>query len=162
VPARGVLYIHSCPPAICPHLEWAVASVLGVPVRLTWTPQPMAPGTWRGEAGWRGPGGTAGRIAAALRGWSLRFEVTEDPSDFGDGERYAVTPALGVFRAPMSLNGDVLIDEERIRALLASTVDPAEVVHGLSRLLGDPWDDELEPFRQAGAGAPVRWLTATG
>jgi hypothetical protein len=32
----------------------------------------------------------------------------------------------------------------------------------LSLLLGQPWDDELEPFRRAGAGAPVRWLNATG
>jgi hypothetical protein len=32
----------------------------------------------------------------------------------------------------------------------------------LSLLLGQPWDDELEPFRHAGAGAPVRWLNATG
>jgi hypothetical protein len=32
----------------------------------------------------------------------------------------------------------------------------------LSLLLGQPWDDELEPFRHAAAGAPVRWLHATG
>jgi hypothetical protein len=32
----------------------------------------------------------------------------------------------------------------------------------LCLLLGDPWDDELESFRHAAAGAPVRWLHATG
>jgi hypothetical protein len=32
----------------------------------------------------------------------------------------------------------------------------------LARLLGTAWDDELEPFRRAGEGAPVRWLNATG
>ena len=32
----------------------------------------------------------------------------------------------------------------------------------LSLLLGEPWDAELEPFRKAAAGAPVRWLHATG
>jgi len=32
----------------------------------------------------------------------------------------------------------------------------------LCLLLGDPWDDELEPFRHAAAGGPVRWLHATG
>jgi len=32
----------------------------------------------------------------------------------------------------------------------------------LSRLLGEPWDCELEPFRCAADGAPVRWLNATG
>jgi hypothetical protein len=29
-------------------------------------------------------------------------------------------------------------------------------------LLGQPWDDELEPFRHAGDGAPVRWLHQVG
>ena len=28
----------------------------------------------------------------------------------------------------------------------------------LDQLLGRPWDDELETFRHAGDGAPVRWL----
>ncbi|MHB1008995.1 MAG: DUF3145 family protein, partial [Propionibacteriaceae bacterium] len=28
----------------------------------------------------------------------------------------------------------------------------------VAELLGAPWDDELEPFRYAGDGAPVRWL----
>ena len=32
----------------------------------------------------------------------------------------------------------------------------------LSLLLGEAWDAELEPFRHASAGAPVRWLHATG
>jgi hypothetical protein len=32
----------------------------------------------------------------------------------------------------------------------------------LRLLLGEPWDAELEPFRRAGDGAPVRWLNATG
>ena len=29
---------------------------------------------------------------------------------------------------------------------------------GLHGLLGTAWDAELEPFRRAGDGAPVRWL----
>ncbi len=32
----------------------------------------------------------------------------------------------------------------------------------LGRLLGTAWDNELEPFRRAADGAPVRWLNATG
>ncbi len=161
--ARGVVYIHSCQPALCPHVEWAVAGVLGVPARLEWTAQPVAPGSLRAETGWRGRSGTAGRIAAALRGWPLvRFEVTEEPSDGCDGERYASTPDLGVFRATMSANGDVLVQEGRLRALVDSTSDHATLAHGVARLLGTPWDVELEPYRTAGEGAPVRWLTQTG
>ena len=30
------------------------------------------------------------------------------------------------------------------------------------RARGQAWDDEREPFRYAGAGAPVRWLHRVG
>ncbi len=161
--ARGVVYLHSCPPALCPHVEWAVAGVLGVPARLDWTAQPVAPGCLRAETGWRGRAGTAGRIAAALRGWPLvRFEVTEEPSEGADGERYAATPDLGLFRSAMSANGDVLVQEDRLRALLAASGDLPTLSHGIERLLGGSWDVELEPYRHAGEGAPVRWLTQAG
>ena len=36
---RGVLYVHSAPSALCPHIEWAVGGVLGAPVSPVWTPQ---------------------------------------------------------------------------------------------------------------------------
>src|SRR5436853_1739699 len=89
VTARGVLFVHSCPPALRPHVEWAVAGVFGIPVRLDWEPQPMAPGFLRAQTGWRGSAGTAGRLATALRGWPLvRAEITEEPSDGSDGERW--------------------------------------------------------------------------
>jgi hypothetical protein len=161
--ARGVLFVHSCPPALRPHVEWAVAGVLGVPVRLDWEPQPVAPGCLRAQTGWRAPAGTAGRLAAAMRGWPLvRCEVTEEPSDGSDGERYAMTPDLGVFRATMSANGDVLVQEDRLRAVLAEGADLMSTRHAVDRLLGTAWDAELEIFRRSGDGTPVRWLSAAG
>ena len=97
-------------------------------------------------------------MAAALRGWSvLRYEVTEEPSAGLDGERYAVTPSLGAFRSVMSANGDVLVGEGRLRELLATATGP-QLSQGLDTLLGSAWDDELEPYREAGEGAPVTWL----
>ena len=154
----GVLYVHSCPPALAPHVEWAVAAELGVRVSLQWTSQDAAPGALRAESRWRGRPGTAGRLAAALRGWSvLRFEVTEESSPGLDGERYACTPTLGIWRAPMSANGDVMVSEDRLRAVLATATGPQLPVE-LDRLLGSAWDAELEPFRTAGEGAPVTWL----
>jgi hypothetical protein len=161
VPAKGVLYVHSCPPAIRPHVEWAVAGVLGVPVRLDWLDQPLAPGCVRAQTGWRGSAGTAGRLATSLRGWPLiRAEITEEPSEGCDGERYAMTPDLGVFRATMSGNGDVLVQEDRLRAVLACAADLPSLRLATERLLGTPWDEELEPFRQVGDGTPFRWLSS--
>jgi hypothetical protein len=164
VTTSGVLYIHSAPRALCPHIEWAVASVLGVRVSLDWTHQPAEPHMWRAELSWRGQSGTAARITSQLRGWQqLRFEATEDPSDGSEGERYCSTPTLGVYRAATGSHGDILIAEDRLRAALARAHrGESTLEREVEALLGKPWDDELEPFRYAGEGAPVRWLHQVG
>jgi hypothetical protein len=183
VTARGVLQIHSAPPALSPHIEWAVAGIFGVPVKLHWIEQPAAPGSVRTELDWQGHPGTSGEIASALASWNLlRFEVTEDASPGCDAVRYSCTPALGMFSASLSANGDVMIGENRLRAVLTLAASGADAdlgaireLHGprhpalggsleaeLALRLGDAWDAELEPFRHASAGAPVRWLHATG
>ena len=129
-----------------------------MPASLRWTDQPAAPGSLRAETCWRGRAGTAGRLAAALRGWRvLRFEVTELPSPGYDGERWMVTPSLGVFRSATSANGDLVVGEDRLRALLAGATGP-QLTYGLDALLGGAWDDELEPFRVAADGGSVSWL----
>src|SRR6478736_2686681 len=69
-PTRGVLYVHSAPSALCPHIEWAVGGVLGSAVSLDWTPQPAQAGTYRAEFSWTGDSGTAAAVASALRGWN--------------------------------------------------------------------------------------------
>ncbi|MGX2997404.1 DUF3145 domain-containing protein [Streptomyces sp. JNUCC 64] len=157
---RGVLYVHSAPRALCPHVEWAVAGVLGTRVNLDWIRQPAAPGTWRTEFSWKGETGAASQLASALRGWDLlRFEVTAEPCATAEGERYSSTPALGIFHAVTGIHGDILIPEDRLRAALARARRGETVLEDeIAKLLGKPWDDELEPFRHAGEGAPVRWL----
>ena len=158
---RGVVYVHSAPPALCPHVEWAVGGVLGVRVTIDWTPQPAAPGTVRGELSWQADAGSGARLASALRDWMhLRFEVTEEPSAGAEGERWSSTPTLGLFHATTGVHGDILVREDRLRAALARAAsDPAtSVVEEMHGLLGKAWDDELETFRYAGDGAPVRWL----
>jgi Protein of unknown function (DUF3145) len=163
VSAHGVLHIHSAPPALCPHIEWAVAGVLGVPVDLPWVNQPAAPGSMRAELTWDGRAGTAGAIASSLIGWNrLRFEVTEDASPGCDGVRHSYTPDLGTFTAVTGGNGDVVIPEDRLRAAMSLAQTDSSLRLELDRLLGRAWDEELEPFRYAGDGAPVRWLHATG
>jgi Protein of unknown function (DUF3145) len=181
VSVRGVLQVHSAPPALCPHVEWAVAGVLGVAVDLPWVNQAAAPGMVRAELDWQGSPGASGAITSALAGWSrLRFEVTEDASPGCDAVRYSYTPDLGVFSAVTSASGDILIPEGRLRAAMMVAAATDFISHAqagaagpqlapvnsledeIARLLGQPWDDELEPFRCAGDGAPVRWLHATG
>jgi hypothetical protein len=193
VSVRGVLQVHSAPPALSPHIEWAVAGVVGLPVRLPWVDQPASPGTLRAELDWQARPGASAAITSALAAWNrVRFEVTEEASQGCDAVRYSHTPSLGTFFAVTSANGDILVPEGRLRAamtLAAASAAPgrlrgigadaagcADALRDDSRhpalggsleaelalLLGQPWDNELEPFRHAAEGAPVRWLHATG
>jgi len=94
---RGVLYVHSAPRALCPHIEWAAGGVLGVRLSMDWIPQPAAPGMYRAELSWQAEQGTGARLTSALRGWAhLRYEVTEEPSNGVDGARWSHTPELGI------------------------------------------------------------------
>ncbi len=65
--SRGVVFVHSTPAALCPHIEWGMGAVLGVPVHLGWTPQPAERGCLRAEYSWTGPVGASATLASALR-----------------------------------------------------------------------------------------------
>jgi hypothetical protein len=136
---------------------------------MPWVGQPAAPGSVRSELAWQARPGTSAEIASALAGWNrLRFEVTEDSSPGCDGVRHCYTPDLGLFTAVTGANGDIMVPENRLRAAVKLAATAPQSRHGspiedaLARLLGTAWDNELEPFRRAADGAPVRWLNATG
>ncbi|MBX9243332.1 DUF3145 domain-containing protein [Actinotalea ferrariae] len=161
--ARGVLFVHSAPRALCPHIEWAAGGVLGSRLAMDWTDQPAAPGMFRAEVSWQGAQGTGARLTSALRGWAhLRYEVTEEASHGADGARWSHTPELGIFHAATDVHGNTMVPEDRIRAALEHAGDADRMRRELDLALGQAWDDELEPFRYAGAGAPVRWLHRVG
>jgi hypothetical protein len=64
-----------------------------------------------------------------------------------------------MFRATIGIHGDILVNEDRLRAAMAeSAADGVDLMDTLEALMGQPWDEELEPFRYAGEGAPVRIL----
>ena len=160
-PTRGVLLVHSCSRAVCAHVEWALSHICGSAVRLAWTPQHLDPGSVRAEIAWRGAVGSAAAIASALRSFPVRFEVTEDPAAGGEGERYAGTPGLGLHRSVTGPAGEVLVSEYRIRAaidraLTDRTASIGDLAIELETLLGDPWDDELEPYRRGGEAVARR------
>lgn len=157
---RGIIAIHSAPAALRPHLEWAVGVVFGCPVNFDWVWQPAENRTMRTEYSWQGPVGTGAKLASALRGCErARFEVTEEPSFGNEGLRWAYTPRLGVFSSVVGPHGDIMIHEDRLRqAILADALGRRRLAEAVADLLGASWDEELEAFRQAAEGAPVRWL----
>ncbi|MCQ9369379.1 DUF3145 domain-containing protein [Brevibacterium sp. 50QC2O2] len=161
---EGVLFVHSAPRALCPHIEWAAGGAIGAQAKFDWSPQPAAPGTFRAEICWRGPAGSGAKIASALRGWEgVRYEVTEEPSEGQDGSRWSHTPGLGVYHALTDAFGNIVVPEDTVRnAMRRANGDFSALEEEMSKVLGAAWDDELEPFRHAGEGAPVRWLSKVG
>ena len=161
---RGVLFVHSAPRALCPHIEWAAGRALDHAVSFGWRPQPILSGTQRAVYAWQGAPGTGALLASALRGWEhLRYEVTEDPSPGHDGGRWMHTPDLGIFHAQIDAAGNVVVPEDRIRAAMEHAGANAFELHRELRLaLGQAWDDELEAFRTAHEDAPVVWLHRAG
>ena len=66
---RGVVFVHSAPPALCPHVEWAAGGVLDA--RVTWT----GPAAGRARhvarrAVLAGAAGTGRAPGLRLRGWA--------------------------------------------------------------------------------------------
>ncbi|MEY9953638.1 DUF3145 domain-containing protein [Leifsonia sp. EB34] len=162
--ARGVLYVHSSPSALCPHIEWAAGRALGHAVNFTWETQPVLKGAQRAEFFWEGPRGTGARLATALRGWEhLRYEVTEDAGLGTDGGRWMHTPDLGIFFVQTDTAGNTVVPEDRIRyAMEVAGSNPLELHRELRLALGQAWDDELEPFRRAHDDTSVIWLHKVG
>ena len=164
ISTRGVVFVHSTPAALCPHISWTLENALGSRVIIDWTDQPASPDSVRGEVCWNGPQGTGATLASALRGFAgLRYEVTEEPSAGADGSRWSHTPSLGIHHTWVSASGDAVVNEDRLREVVTlAQGSPEAMVEMLDELLGSDWDDELEVFRYAGEGAPVRWLHKVG
>jgi hypothetical protein len=99
-------------------------------------------------------------LASALLAFSqVHYEVTEDGIPGREGERFAATPRLGLFRANIGPFGDIMVHEERLRTALARSRATGEsIIEEISRLIGSPWDDELEPFRSVHEGSTVRLM----
>ena len=91
-------------------------------------------------------------------------KVVTSTRPFGhDGARWSFTPDLGIFHATTDAAGNIMVSEDRIRyAYETAAGNPLLVINELSLALGEAWDEELEPFRHAAEGAPVRWLHQVG
>jgi hypothetical protein len=162
--ARGVVYIHSAPSALRPHVEWAAGRALGRAVNFDWRDQPVLKGAFRTEFSWQGDRGMGAALASGLRGWEhLRYEVTEDAGLGTDGGRWMHTPDLGIFYAQTDTAGNMVIPEDRVRSAMELAGSDAFELHRELRLaLGQAWDDELETFRSANEESPVIWLHKVG
>ena len=149
--AQGLVFIHSAPRALVPHLEWSIARVLDTTVRLQWAHQPIAANSVRTEFLWSGHETAGVELASALAEWQkVRFEVNQLASGAGEAARWVYTPALGMFYSPIDSAGNILVSELQIKnALDNAGANAMELQRALRGLVGQAWDDELESYRKA-------------
>lgn len=153
----GALLVHACPAA----LRSAVSDIADELVAQSLDWQPRGDASLYADATWVGAAGTAAALTQRLRALgAVVFEVTEEPSEGVDGERYSFVPGLGLFRAATNAIGDVVVDENQLGAALREAPNAEALRERLARLLGRPWDDALEPLRHR--VAPLAAAAATG
>ena len=175
----GRVIIHSCPRALTSHVEWALNDCLADFKPSVWNPQPAEPGSLRTEFDWVGEYEQASKVISCLhRIGRIRAEIITNPHDDSLGERFLLTPVLGIHRSVMDSTGDLVIGEQKIRQVIfdcanelrnrptSTTPRPLEWESNLTRrldvLCGTKWDEELDVFRSAAYGADVRWLINAG
>lgn len=151
---RGFLTIYSAPSALRHHIDWAIQNVLGNWITLTWSQQPLLPGTFRSQLEFRDRAGASSEIASALASWHyLNFEVIESGESLGEIFRF--TPELGMHRAAIDQSGAVLLSEDQLNQSLANSFDEDSIRENIAKTLGTPWENQLERFRSVDSLAPV-------
>ena len=161
---RGSLYIFSAPRSFCSPTNWALSEIFKSDVQLDWRIQELIPNSYSAEFNWVGPTGLCARIVSNLSKWGkLRLEAIQEPINNSLGERFSVTPELGIFRAEINSLGETLLSESKIKNGIERSKQEGESIENeLTFLLGKPWDDDLEPFRNSSSGTTVRWISKTG
>lgn len=135
-----------------------------MPARMRWEEQPVGRGLLRAELPWSGREDTGARLVSAMRGMhDVRFDVTQEATARDDGARWSCTPDLGVYHAATDHAGNIVLTEDHVRGCMERAGhDPIALRRELDIALGAPWDDELEIYRHAGEGVPMRWLHRVG
>jgi hypothetical protein len=143
---RGFLTIYSAPSALRHHIDWAIQSVLGNWINLTWSQQSLLPGTFRTQLEFRDRAGASAEIASALASWHyLNFEVVESGEPLGEIFRF--TPELGMHRASIDQSGAVLLTENQLNQCISQAFDEESIRENIAKTLGTPWENQLERFR---------------
>jgi hypothetical protein len=143
---RGFLTIYSAPSALRHHIDWAIQSVLGNWINLTWSQQSLVPGTFRTQLEFRDRAGASAEIASALASWHyLNFEVIESGEPLGEIFRF--TPELGMHRAAIDQSGAALLSENQLNQCISQAFDEESIRENIAKTLGTPWENQLERFR---------------
>lgn len=164
-PTRGWVFIHACRRAFATHVENALhvslvefGGLARLPA-LQWHEQPVLPRHWRVDVPWHGTSLTLEALRRTLHTFpEIHYEVTWEPTELSDGGRMLATPELGTWVGLMDRAGNTLVNEVQLRRAMHL---PAHRMRAeIEQLLGQPWDDALEPMRRSGDRSPAPQMHA--
>jgi hypothetical protein len=156
--ASGFITIHSVSRPMAVHLEWAIQGVVELVTPLNWVNQPLLPNHLRTELHWENAEAIGAILASTLASWKeVRFELTEH--SLSGNFRWMYTPNFGIKHSQIDEAGNALVTENQIRHAMAESAGNLQLLQGALRMsLGQPWDDELEPFRHSEFADRTIWL----
>jgi hypothetical protein len=145
--------IHLAPSALRSHVEWTISGVAGNPTKLTWIADQSNSTHFRSFATFACSQESAATLASAFMNLKqLTFEVIFHQAH--SGARWSFTPSLGMFSCATDEVGNLVVNENQIRSSMEKAgANQLKLQAELRRLLGQAWDDELEPFRELIGGA---------
>jgi hypothetical protein len=149
----GLVLIHCAPSALLTHVEWTISGISGNPTKLTWIADQSCPSSFRSSATFGCSQESAATLASAFMNLKqLTFEVTYQGAH--SGVRWSFTPSLGMFSCATDEVGNLVVNENQIRSSMEKAgANLLKLQAEFRRLLGQAWDDELEPFRELVGGS---------
>jgi hypothetical protein len=151
--SEGLVLIHRAPSSLLTHVEWTISGISGNPTRINWIKDESSDSVFRGSVAVDCGLNNGATLASAFMNLKqLSFEVIHQTALAG--ARWSFTPSLGMFHCATDEAGNLVVGENQLRA----SIDKAgsnilKLQAELRKLLGQAWDDELEPYRELISGA---------
>ena len=151
--SEGLVLIHRAPSALLTHVEWTISGLTGNPIKISWIKDDETGPIFRGLVAIDCSLKDGATLASAFMNLKqLSFEVIHQSAL--SGARWSFTPSLGMFHCATDEAGNLVVGENQLRASIEKAgSNILKLQAELRRVLGQAWDDELEPYRELICGA---------
>jgi hypothetical protein len=148
--SEGLVFLHLAPSALLNHVEWTISGISGTPTKINWVQNDSPVPSFRGFCTLSGSADAAETLASAFMNLKqLSFEVIRHAGSDCQGARWSFSPGLGMFHCATDEAGNLVVNENQLRLAMEKAGSNALKLQAeIRRLLGQAWDDELEPYRE--------------
>jgi len=151
--SEGLVLIYRAPSSLLTHVEWTISGISGNPTKINWIKDESSDSVFRGSVAVDCGLNDGATLASAFMNLKqLSFEVIHQSALAG--ARWSFTPSLGMFHCATDEAGNLVVGENQLRASIEKAgSNILKLQAELRKLLGQAWDDELEPYRELIGGA---------